>query len=132
MKPFNLKEYLKDPSRKIVTRDGRSVRIICTDCRMKLFPIVGLLCLDNDNDEEEIISYNEDGRYFMSSADSERDLFFAPEKKEGWINIYKYTTLTQHSSIVADRSYVYSSKQDAFYSKDDKGYIDTIKIEWEE
>ena len=31
MKQFNLKEYLKDPNKKGVTRDGRNVRIICTD-----------------------------------------------------------------------------------------------------
>lgn len=31
MKQFNLKEYLKDPNKKVVTRDGKNVRIICTD-----------------------------------------------------------------------------------------------------
>ena len=31
MKPFNLKEYLKNPSRKVVTRDGRNVKIHCTN-----------------------------------------------------------------------------------------------------
>lgn len=31
MKQFSLDEYLKNPTRPIVTRDGRSVRIICTD-----------------------------------------------------------------------------------------------------
>ena len=29
MKRFNLDEYLKDPNREIITRDGDSVRIIC-------------------------------------------------------------------------------------------------------
>ena len=31
MKKFNLKEYLKNPSVKIVTRDGKPARIICTN-----------------------------------------------------------------------------------------------------
>ena len=31
MKQFSLEEYLEHPDRKVVTRDGRSVRIICTD-----------------------------------------------------------------------------------------------------
>lgn len=31
MKEFNLDEYLKDPSQKVITKDGRKVRIICTD-----------------------------------------------------------------------------------------------------
>ena len=31
MKQFSLEEYLANPSKKVVTRDGRNVRIICTD-----------------------------------------------------------------------------------------------------
>ena len=31
MKQFSLEEYLKNPSRKVVTRDGRNVKIHCTD-----------------------------------------------------------------------------------------------------
>lgn len=33
MRQFDLDEYLKNPNRKVVTRDGRSVRIVCTDMR---------------------------------------------------------------------------------------------------
>lgn len=32
---FDLEEYLADPSRKVVTRDGKQVRIICTDADRK-------------------------------------------------------------------------------------------------
>lgn len=28
---FNVEKYVKNPNRKIVTRDGRNVRILCTD-----------------------------------------------------------------------------------------------------
>ena len=31
MKQFNLEEYLKNPSKNVVTRMGRKVRVICTD-----------------------------------------------------------------------------------------------------
>ena len=31
MRQFDLDKYLKNPNRKIVTRDGKSVRIVCTD-----------------------------------------------------------------------------------------------------
>ena len=34
MKPFNLKTYLKNPLRKVITRDGYPVRIICTDANV--------------------------------------------------------------------------------------------------
>ena len=33
MKEFNLEEYLKNPSQKVVTREGEPVRIICTDAK---------------------------------------------------------------------------------------------------
>ena len=31
MKQFNLEEYKKNPNRKVITRDGRSVRILCSN-----------------------------------------------------------------------------------------------------
>lgn len=31
MKEFSLEEHLKNPEKKIVTRNGRKARIICTD-----------------------------------------------------------------------------------------------------
>lgn len=42
MKQFSLSEYLKDTTRPIITRDGRSARIICTD-RVGKWPIVALI-----------------------------------------------------------------------------------------
>lgn len=42
MKEFNLTEYLKDPSKKVVTRDGREVRIICTDMKSE-YPLIALV-----------------------------------------------------------------------------------------
>ena len=55
MEKFNLEEYLKNPSRKVVTRDGRNVRIVCTDRNINNFPIVALIQLYNDSDEEVFI-----------------------------------------------------------------------------
>ena len=31
MKQFNLEKYLNNPSMKVVTRDGRNVKILCTN-----------------------------------------------------------------------------------------------------
>ena len=83
MKEFNLDEYLKDPSKKVVTRDGREVRIICTDAKGDE-PIVALL-YNKNRDEENVYTYNRDGRVYKN--DSCLDLFFAPIKREGWVNI---------------------------------------------
>jgi hypothetical protein len=45
MKQFNLEEYLANPSRKVVTREGRSARIICTDAK-EGYPVVALITLE--------------------------------------------------------------------------------------
>ena len=122
MKEFNLTEYLKNPSQKVVTRDGREVRIICTD-----IPIVALV-YDEEKQKEKIECFFENGKYLSFDADdSPLDLFFATVKKEGWVNIYDITRINCISRI-------YKTKEEAeTIGKGCKsGYITTIKIEWEE
>ena len=87
MKEFNLEEYLKNPNREVVTRDGRKVRIICTD-RKGDTPIIALVHSADDGQEFGYAFYS-NGKYFIDK-DDEIDLFFAPEKHEGWIIINKY------------------------------------------
>ena len=61
MKRFSLDEYLKNPSRKVVTRDGRKVtRFLCTDAKGD-YPIVALV--ENFSSNEMPISYTKDGEY---------------------------------------------------------------------
>ena len=125
MEEFNLNEYLKDPSKKVVTRDGRAVRIICTDAKGDE-PIIALV-YNKIREEENVYTYNRDG-YFCKDNDSCLDLFFAPTKKEGYINLYW--------SIGGDRfvypgGTIYASKEEAMNNKN-IDYITSIKIEWEE
>ena len=42
MKQFNIEEYKKNPSRKVITRDGRSVRIVCTDVMGAIYPVLAV------------------------------------------------------------------------------------------
>lgn len=123
MKEFNLEEFKKNPSQKVVTRDGRAVRIICTDAKGDE-PIIALV-YNNIREEENVYTYNRDG-YFCGDNDSCLDLFFAPIKKEGWINIYKNNS--RRDRIAGD---VFPSEKEAKEGKT-IGYITTIKIEWEE
>ena len=51
MKPFSVKDYTKDPSRKVVTRDGKPARVICTDLKHK-YPVIA--ALDYGYGEERI------------------------------------------------------------------------------
>ena len=124
MKEFNLTEYLKNPSQKVVTRDGRAVRIICTDAKGDE-PIIALI-YNKNRDEENVYTYNREGIFYKDN-DSCLDLFFAPIKREGWINIYKNNS-SSRDRIAGD---VFSSEKEAKEGKT-IGYIKTIKIEWEE
>ena len=121
MKQFNLEEYLKDPSKKVVTRDGESVRIMCTDYYGGK-PIIAKM-----GESEYSYPFYEDGRFLSFGESSNCDLFFAPEKHEGWINLYRDT----HDSIYVES--IYTSEKEAkenIYSL--PRYVTTIKIEWKE
>ena len=124
MEQFNLEEYLANPSRKVVTRDGRSVRIRCTDRKSEEQPIVALICSLTE-DSEYVGTYRKDGRWSTSGSACELDLFFAPEKHEGWINIYKARGYCYGGSVI------YPTEV-AAKAAADPDPISTIKIEWEE
>ena len=122
MKPFNFDEYLKT-SRKVVTRNGRDVRIICKDRVSGVGPIVALV---KESGEENIVSYDINGK-FHKHSDSELDLFFASEKHEGYACVH----CTNGEHYLDDA--IYTSKEEA--DKNAKKWEDsvaTIKIEWEE
>lgn len=126
MKQFDLQEYLKNPDREIVTRDGRAARILCTDRNYDNYPVVALI---QEHRYEDTCNYTKDG-LFLDGTEDRNDLFFAPEKKEGWVNIYRTGSGTQVGEI-------YNSKEDAeTLAKDCESYVatyvTTIKIEWKE
>ena len=77
MTPFNLDEYLKNPSQKIVTRDDREVEIIDTAASGE-YPVVASIESTFFKDK---ISYRctKDGKCYKGIL-SELDLFFALEE----------------------------------------------------
>ena len=124
MKQFDLQEFLKNPTRPIVTRDGHDVRIICTNRIDKTHPVLALLF--EDKNREVVYQYTPKGEYF-SYASSPHDLFFVPEKKSGWINLYKI------NSIISPGPQAYNTKEEAESAAGNRSdYISTIKIKWEE
>lgn len=124
MKQFNLDEYLKDPNKEIITRDGKSVRILCTDRKHPTRPIIALVQIDKC--KETYSSYTEDGSWF-DSASSPNDLFFASEKHAGWVNLY----MSDKSLLNIDGG-LFKTKEEAEAGRKDENYISTAKIEWEE
>ena len=127
MRPFNLEEYLKNPSKKMVTRSGYNARIICTDRKDADYPIIALVSRASI-EKESTLYYTKEGRFYVNGL-SESDLFFVAERREGWINIYKGA---DGNSYVGD-SYIFKSEENAEKTgMTDKDYIGAIKIEWEE
>ena len=83
MKEFDIN--LAKQGKPVCTRDGRKARIICFD-RKDNTPIVALIeCV---NHAEILQCVHNDGKYFHCDT-SDNDLMMLPEKKEGWINVYK-------------------------------------------
>ena len=127
MEQFSLEKYLANPSRKVVTGDGRKVKILCTN-RKSPYPIVALV-ENHDSNTEDVYSYRENGLYSLYSLSEENNLFFAPEKHEGWVNLYKWAN--------KDCAYYIGSICNSKAEAENKGdtsdkYVATIKIEWEE
>lgn len=116
MKAFDLKAAQRGA--KVVTRDGQAVRILAYDRKSPNHPLVGLITRVGD---EGVDTFKVDGKYY-DNGDSRCDLFMAPTKQTGWINIYPKPSQAM---------YRYRTERNA---KEDSNssVISTIKIEWEE
>ena len=130
MKQFSLEEYLKNPSRQVVTRNGRPVRILCTDRIDKEngYVIVGLVPNSDTVPSQGVSIWKATGESVITKAN---DLFFAPVKQEGYVNVFDFA-----SSGARTDECVYDTFEEAvsFAKKnpDSKYYKATVKIEWEE
>lgn len=121
LKPFDLEKAKQGA--KVVTRDGRTVRIICWDRVESTYPIVALV-KDKDGTEEEIETYTLDGACVVEQK-HDLDLFMAPTTVERWVNVFKGRCGYYFS--------YYKSEQEALKHKDDyDNYIATAKLSWEE
>ena len=105
---------------------GRKVRIICTDREDSIYPIIALI-KDDKRESEILVPYTKDG--IPAEYNEEYyTLFFVPEKKEGWLNIYR------SESGFFLRGNPYKSKEEAeeVAKVNYKNFCTTVKIEWEE
>lgn len=123
MKPFNLEEYLKNPKRKVVTRDGRKVRILCTDAKIDNTHTI-LTLVEEPNGSESIVPYP-DGGQFYAYKPTKVDIFFAPEKHEGWGVIC--------GSFLTGEIFTAKEEAEEFVKRaQSKDFVAIAKIEWEE
>ena len=115
LKPLDIQKARE--GKPVCTRDGRKARIICFDSNGGR-PIVALVT-ECDDEEEIPYKYHCDGFYNCQDIPSDNDLMMLPEKKMGWVNVYKER--------------IYSTKEEAIEATcDGATYIDTIKFSWEE
>ena len=118
MKQFSLEEYLANPSKKVVTKDGRPVKIHCTNYNSPQ-PIIAEI-----EGSAYSSSFWKNGRV-LSHEDSTGDLFFASEKHEGWMNIYRARSYCYGGSVIYPTEVAAKAAADA-------DPVATVKIEWEE
>lgn len=126
MEQFTVEEYQKNPNRKVITRDGRSVRIVCTDVMGATYPVLAVY--KKDPTHENWNSYTTDGKLYIE-VDSDSDLFFAPEKKEGWINL----AIDSSGEIFVATNHPHKDEKTAKLAVSNKSnVVATCKITWEE
>jgi hypothetical protein len=76
-----------DITKQYQTRDGRKVRILCTDGPGR-YPVVGLV-----DGHPGASTWTNDGRANLGYAGEQAcDLIEAPKVITGWVNMYRYTT----------------------------------------
>ena len=122
LKPFSL-EAAK-AGKPVCTRDGRKARIICFDAKGDK-PIIALVEMGT---AETPNNYPIDGKA-VSAKEASCDLMMLPEKKEGWVNVYR-DNFGLNCSTVYDNKDIALSRIDR--NEEDTVYIDTVKISWEE
>ena len=122
LKPFSL-EAAK-AGKPVCTRDGRKARIISCSLRNKNFPIAAIV----EDEEENVYQFEANG--VCDEHDENLDLMMLPEKKEGWVNVYRDC---DGANITKDDN-IYSSKDAAIASAqiiDRDNYVATTIIKWE-
>ena len=121
MKPFNLKEHLEHPDWKVVTREGRHARIVCTDLDDRDYPVVAVI--SNWHPQK----FRADG-LFQAGQVNKYDLFFAPERQqhEGWVNVTR--SVADNEAFCGE---IYASQLEATINADNRT-LATVKIKWEE
>ncbi len=108
----------------VCTRDRRKARIIAVGLNNKTYPLAAVI--ENNGEENEVHNYTSDGLATYGTL-NDADLMMLPEKKEGWVNVYKKEQNRYVKGIFPSREIALN-----FISEKSREYIATIKITWEE
>ena len=131
LKPFDIQKARE--GKPVCTRDGRKARVLCYDFKQnEEYPI--LVAVENKDGKECALLYSNDGISEMYKS-SNNELVMSPEKKEGWVNVYKRENeyVCENECNVFTGIAVFKSEGEAKRNIDKrKIYVNTIKISWEE
>jgi hypothetical protein len=106
-----------DFTRPVTTRDGRKVRILCTDAK-STHPVVGLVT--NSDDDEGTSRWCEDGKWLRATNKSDWDLVNPPVKK--YINLFKNDVGRMYYDTREEAEKFGNASKNA-------GYVKTIEVE---
>ena len=122
---FNLSKCQKNANGELVaqTRDGRSVRILCTD-RSGNGNVIGLV--DYSDHEQIKCWFSSSGRREGYKSESGNDLMNIPVRHEGWVNVY--FGLDQCLNF----GYIVNTKEIADEAASGRGRIACIHVEFKE
>jgi hypothetical protein len=124
MRQFSLKEFLADPSQKVVSRLGFPVRIISTNFKGKEdHPVIGIVEIENI---EMLQFFSEAGRV-LGSADCDDDLFFLPSNHTAYVSLHRKSDGTLTCGDVG-----FDEEVIARWGARRTDYVATATIVWEE
>lgn len=120
MKPFNLEAALAGAP--VVTRDGIVVEDMHYFSGSRAAYPLHALC------DGCILTFTREGK-FTTNRDHNNDLFMAPTKKQGWVNLY--TLAGYDSKAIAAAEFVWPTEGMA-QSAAGSSVLATVFVEWEE
>lgn len=114
-----------DWSKPVQTRNGKPLRVLCTDMKRVTFPVICLL--EHSDGGETIEEYRLDGSYENPHfAGGSLNAINAPIKKHGWVNVYGSDADYRMASIEIHDT------EDGANQVAARGRIACAKIEWTE
>lgn len=125
MKPFDLEQAKAGAP--VITRDGRKARILSFDLCNRDYPLAVAFTYSDGN--EWVNAYTNEGECLMGKV-SHNDLFMAPVKREGWVNIYR----SAHGSAqdCYPQPLIFNTREEAIAAAYPSSLRATTRIEWEE
>ena len=126
MKPFDLEKA--KAGAQVVQRCGRRARIVDFALKNEAYPLV--VIYTDDMGREHLTEFSVEGKYYGDQSDDYRDLFMAPVKREGWVNIYR----SAHGGAqdCYPQPLIFNTQEEAIAAAYPSSLRATTRIEWEE